>query len=642
MSKILTLILASFLCSFSIQAQTTQPTDTLELETVVVTASKIPLSLRETTKSVTILNKTDIEQSGATNIGQLLNSQPGITVNNAGGNPTAIQGLYLQGATGQYTLVLIDGIAISDPAGSGGAYDLRLLSLENVEQIEIVKGSQSTLYGTDAIAGVVNIITKKSSKNLYDAMGSIAYGSFNSFDANLGVNGTVDEKISYAISYTHNSSNGISEAEEPNDTVSFDKDGFNKDALFIKLGISPIEGLEIRPFLNFSSMDGDFDGGSFTDASSTYELNSINPGAQFSYTNGILSINGGYHYMNTKQDFAYDFGPFNLEGRLHNSDIFGTISVTENFTVLGGLNYQKSILPESTNGTEESAMIASPYGTFYIKDFNGLNAEIGTRLNLHSEYGANATFSIASSLNVGENSKLLASVGTGFKAPTLTELYSAGSYGGNPELDPQRSFSAEGGFELRLLDNTFFMNTNGFYRSIEDVIIFQYDPDSFNTDFFFYEAGSYFNINEQIFYGFEIASRYFISSFGELKANYTFMEGTTDGEDILGNTVDNSTLIRRPKHQFGFGITINSIENLFVTYSMDFVGERPDTDFSTENTTMLDSYTLANIHTEYRLLENNVSVFGSINNLFDTNYIETYGYSTLGINAKLGVRLNLN
>src|SRR5690606_20294768 len=101
--------------------------------------------------------------------------------------PSSNKSLFMQGASGGYTLVLIDGIAISDPSDSGGAYDLRMLPLNNVERIEVIKGSQSTLYGTDAIAGVVNIITKKGGEKPFSASGTASYGSYNSFDGSLGV-----------------------------------------------------------------------------------------------------------------------------------------------------------------------------------------------------------------------------------------------------------------------------------------------------------------------------------------------------------------------------------------------------------------------------------------------------------------------
>ncbi|RNC79505.1 MAG: TonB-dependent receptor [Balneola sp.] len=633
MSKIITLLTIGVLLSTPLKAQK-QVADALDLNRIVVTASKIPQLARETTKSVTIISRTEIERFQGADLAQLLHQQSGIVVNGAGSNPTAAKGVYLQGATGQYTLILIDGVPVNDPSGSGGAYDPRLFPLGNIEQIEIVKGSQSTLYGTDAIAGVINIITKKESLETVNLSAGLSYGTYNSFNSDIALRGSLNEMLGYSVSYTHASSDGTSEAEEPEGATGFDDDGFSQDAISTRLIVNPLEGLSIQPFLNYSFYDGEYDAAAFTDApDNTFELKSFVPGVQFGYSLDRVRVNGSYQYTRTQREFISGFDPFNTEGRFHDVDVYSSGTISDQFSVLGGFNYQNNQLPASTNGVEESADIISPYLTFYANNINGFSAEIGYRLNSHTEYGNNSTFSFSPSFQATEEIKILASVSSGFKAPTLTELFSPGNYGGNPDLDPQKSFSLEGGIETRALDNTVLVKVQGFRRSIDDVIVFQ-----FASDFL---SGSYFNLNEQNFWGIEIDAEAIVSDGISLSTGYQYLKGETINDDGNGNTSKTKSLIRRPEHRFNMQVSVQPIDDLTINALVDVVGERPDTDFSTGNEVTLDAYVLANLQVSYAILPNQLTIVGDLNNIFDTEYNETYGFATWGRNAKIGLRFKL-
>lgn len=613
-------LIGVFLCTSLAQAQnSTQVADTLELDPITVTASKIPLTARETTKPVLVITRAEIERSAGRDIAQVLNAQSGLVINNAYGNPSSNKGVFLQGASAQYTLILVDGIAINDPSGSGGAYDIRLLPLSNVERIEIVKGSQSTLYGTDAIAGVINIITKKGSSNPFNINGSASYGAFNSFQGALGVSGAVDENFGYSVQYSRESTDGINEATDRNNAGGFDEDGFSQDALLVKFNIKSANGLTVSPFLNYTFYDGEFDAGAFTDGNNTFELTTLNPGAQFTYQSGLLRVNGGYQYTRTERTFVSPGSTFNAEGQFHNADVYGTYVLEGGLQLLGGLNYQSNVLPNA--GNQVSSQIFSPYATLFIRNENGFNAELGARLNSHTEYGTNFVFSVSPSFNVNEQVKLLASVSTGFKAPTVNELF--GPFGANLDLDPQRSFSIDAGVELTLIENALSADVHYFNRSIDDVITFLF-------------PGGFVNLNEQNDYGFEVNTRWVINPSVTARAYYNFLEGET-----VTPTRTVTTLIRRPKHQVGLGLDVIPVENLFVSVTGTITGERPDTDFSTGNTVILDDFTLFNFYAEYKIMDGQITIFGDVKNAFDTDYTEAFGFNTIGVAAKGGIRFNI-
>src|SRR6476661_10811294 len=207
------------------------------LNEVVVTATKSPKKLSETGKVVSIITKEQIEKSGGKDFAQLLNEQAGITVNGAVSNPGKDKLLFLRGATDKYTLILLDGIPLNEPAGVGGSFDLRLLSLDNIERIEILKGSQSTLYGSNAVAGVVNIISKKPETKKPQLNGLLTYGSYNSLKGNANVSQKT-KVLEYDLNYTYYNTDGISEAKDTTGKAGFDKDGFTQHAVQAIVGLN--------------------------------------------------------------------------------------------------------------------------------------------------------------------------------------------------------------------------------------------------------------------------------------------------------------------------------------------------------------------------------------------------------------------
>ncbi len=632
MSKIYLTLLGAFLCASLANAQTTELTasDSLRLDQIVITASKIPLTQRETTKPVLVINRQEIEQNGSRNLGQLLNQQSGIRVNDSFGSPANPQILYMQGASAQYTLILIDGLAVNDPSGEGGTFDLRLLPLNNIERIEILKGSHSTLYGTDAIAGVINIITKEGSESAFAGNGQISYGSFYTFQGSAGINGSLNKRIGYAFNYKQESSDGFSAAADPGSTGTFGDDGLNSSSFYGKIELEPINDFTISPFLNFNEFDGGYDGGSFQDSDNTFSLYMINPGVQLKFSGKNLNLNGGYNYTRTERSFVSQFGDDGFEGRFHNADLYGDYKLSKNLNLLAGLNYQEYLMPESGSTSDLNAQITSPYATLLLKNVNGLSAELGLRYNNHSEYGTNSTYSFSPSYNVTESVKLFGSVTTGFKAPTLSELF--GPFGANPDLNPQTSRYLNFGVETYLLQQSLKIDLMYYIREIDNLIVFTFPEGFINRD-------------RQNDNGFEISGNWLISNILRLGAYYNYVTGELTTFDASGNEIQRDNLIRRPRHSVGVNTGINISDNILVRIDGEYNSDRTDLFFNPENNftseeVTLDSYTLVNIYAEYKLLNNQLALFTEVRNLFDADFTEIYGFNTAGISVKGGLRFN--
>lgn len=597
-----------------------QVSDTLSLERIVVTASKVETTERLTTKVVDVVSFQEIQQSGANDLSQLLQLQNGLLINGANSNPGKDKAVYLRGAGTQYTVILLNGYPISDPSSEGGAFDLRLLPLSNVERIEIVKGSMSTLYGSDAIAGVINIITKKPTAEGYSVYGRVGFGSFNDQNYELGLSGTASG-IGYSISGAVRNIDGISDAEIPADGADFDDDGFRKTNLSANFDIPLSQKISILPSFNYGNFDGQYDNGAFTDGANEYTADFLNIGTRFEYSGDDLVVKGGLKFTDTEREFVDDFGSFNPEAQLLNSDVFGYYTLEGGHRMLAGLNYQK--LSYQLDATDADNNLISPYlSTTMFTDF-GLSGEVGLRFNQHSEFGSNLSYNIAPVYNVSEHIKLLVSYSTGFKSPTLNEMF--GPFGSNPDLKPQKSATFDLGGSFSFLDRALNVQVTYFNRTVDDLILYS------NITF------GYINADEQHDRGVELSIDW-LNPFFELSTFYNYLDGTR--KTPVGD-VDN--LLRRPSHSFGFNATKVIEDKLLVNVSGEFIGERSDQFFNpatfTSSEVSLDSYTLFNLRTSYQF--DQFSLYGDLKNIFDTNYNEVYGFTTPGRNFNIGLRFEI-
>ena len=199
--------------------------DTTLLNEAVITANKFPSKTSQTGKVVSIINAEQLAMAGGKDLSQVLQEQAGIFIGGSNSNPGKDKSIYLWGATPVNTLILIDGIPVYDPSGIGGNFDIRNLSIQQIERIEIVKGSQSTLYGSDAIAGVINFISKKPGAKSLSAEALASYGSFDSWKSAISLRGTKGW-INYDAGYTFYDTKGINETIDRNNAAPTDRDGY--------------------------------------------------------------------------------------------------------------------------------------------------------------------------------------------------------------------------------------------------------------------------------------------------------------------------------------------------------------------------------------------------------------------------------
>ena len=605
------------------------------LSDVVVTATKFPKNINETAKVLIVIDEEQLARSSGKDVSQLLNEQAGLIINGANSTPGKDKGVYLRGAGSGYTLILLDGIPVSDPSGVGGAFDLRLLPVSQIERIEILKGSQSTLYGTDAIAGVINIITKKKGDRPVDASATLSYGSYNTFKGSVGVSGNI-EKMTYNFGYTRFNTDGISEAFDQTASGNFDKDGYTQDAFQANIGVQATKALSIKPYFRYNNFDGKYDDGAYTDSKKDrYTSYFLNTGVSAQYQLSKGNLNLLYGYDKTDRRFDSDFGVFNYKGRFQHAEAFLNYNPGEKIQFLTGLSYQ-NIQMQDTAATEKNprVTITSPFASLFLKNLSGFSLELGGRYNVHSKFGNTLTFSFNPSYFLNQHVKFFFNASSGFKAPTLTQLF--GQYGPNPDLKPEKSQNLEGGIQYFDVRRNFDVRLTAFQRDLSDVIYYSFDPVTF--------ASKYINLNRQHDYGFETEVSLRPLKSLTIRAFYAFVDGQiTDKSGPRDTTYHN--LLRRPKHSVGinFGYQVN--EKFYISTNLKTFGSRSDlyfnsVTFATENIT-LTSYVLLDLYLEYKLDRDKIKIFVDAKNLLNQDYMEVVGYSTMKFNLMTGLTIRL-
>jgi vitamin B12 transporter len=599
-----------------------------QLNEVVITATKFPKNLSETGKVLTVIDEDQIRRSAGKDITQVLNEQVGLVVNGANSNPGKDKSVYLQGAKNDYTIILLDGVPLNDPSGvSGGAYDLRLISLDQVARIEILKGSQSTLYGSDAIAGVINIITKSEVERPVEFLGTVGYGSFNTLRGNVGVSGNA-KGITYSVAYSHSSTDGISEAKEGN-AVGFDKDGAAQNSFQTNFSFRVNAKLSIKPFIRYNQFEGKYDGGAFTDdVLNKYAGTLLNTGVHANYSLKKGSVHAQYAYDQTDRLFDGTYGKTEYTGKFHHAEIFMNYELSKQIQLLTGITRQDlKMLDETSVEKNPDVVLTSPYVSVF-GHFRNFSAELGGRYTHHTKFGEALTYSINPSYRFQNGLKLFLNLSTGFKSPSLYQLY--GQYGANPDLKPERSQSWEGGVQGIVIDNKIEWRAIVFSRSVKDVIIYTY-PTNINLD-------------QQDDKGIEIESSWQATSKLKIAAFYAFVTGEVTTKTNNQDTVFNN-LIRRPKNTIGVNVGYQFSNQLFLSLTLKTFGKRDDLYFDmntfTNKSATLSSYALLDFHADYKMKNQKIAFFVDVRNLLNQDYEEVYGYNTMGINVNGGISIRL-
>ena len=620
------------------------------LDEIIITATKSPIKQSETGKVVNIITQAQLQKSFGKSLSQALNQAPGITINGAENNLGTNQTIYTRGSSSSNTLILLDGIPLYDASGIGNEFDLNNFALDNVERIEILKGAHSTLYGSDAVAGVINIISKKGEKKPFNLKVNLSAGSYDTYKAAVSISGTNGKGQTYFVSYNKIYSKGFSSAYDSTGTKNFDKDGFNQDVFQLNYGFKPYEKTTVRLFGRYNNNRADIDAGAFADDKDyAYKNDNTMAGASFDYklNNGLVRFQYNYNRYNRNltDDSTYIGGYFNFQKGKYNSsshfaELYTSLNVSKNVELLAGVDYRNNstsqlyiYLPDyGFPALELSADSAktnqfSGYASVNVKSGEGFNIELGSRWNHHSIYGTNYTSSINPFFLLNDHYKIYAGISSGYRAPSLYQLYS--EYG-NKDLKPETTTSFEAG--VQYFSDKINARATGFIRDGKEVFLFYSDPVT--------NASNYINGDKQHDYGVETEATINFTGKFSASVNYTYVNGEISTKNNFSEK-DTSffNLYKRPKNTFNLSLNYQPTENLFVSTHLKTVSKSFEPQYMAAPFELKGYYTLG-FYGQYKY-DKKFSIFADLQNLTGQKYFETRGFNTKGFNANGGVRISL-
>lgn len=581
--------------------------DEARQDTVIVEGSRLNQTQTEIGSSVSIISADDIEKLGFDFAADAIASAPGVTVNQ-NGSLGGLATVSIRGAATAQTLVLIDGIPVNDSSTVNGGFDFARLDTENIERIEILKGPQSTLWGTDAIGGVVSIITKEAEPG----PGGSAFaeiGSFNTVRGGASI-GNANETGEFRLALTGSSSDGISKADENNGNS--EEDPYEAFTLSAKGGLN-FGDARLAADVLWSDAESEFDSfvfgqqGNVGDGEQLNQTEELSGNISFSapLLNGRLEnlLVAGYSEI-TRENFTNGAPSFDGEGDRSILRYQGTLNINDANTLAFGAERE-----ETTTQDEETSI----NGLFVLHELQAsekLTLTGGLRVDDHSSFGTETTARVAAAFNPRPQFTLRASWGQGFKAPTLLQLSGGGFTLPNPNLQPETSEAFDAGIEWRAPDGHSELGLTVFSADIRDQISFA--------------STGYFNESEVDSTGVEITGRYDLSAWLSISGYYANIDSTrTDG----------SATFRVPEHSGDVQVNIDPEGPFSGAVLVRYNGEEPNT-----NGTMLDAWTRVDVTGRYEFSEK-IEVFGRIENLFDEEYQQILGYGTPGLSGSIGIRL---
>ena len=613
--KVKILLLCVFSITYSLKSQDLNiKKDSLDLKIfylneITLIESQIPIKRRESGRSIIKIDSTELNRFRGRNISELLSTKAGIiTLGNASISGQNLR-YSIRGSQNNQVLIFIDGVRISDPSRIDNDFDINFLNINQIESIEILKGASSSLYGSSASAGVINITTKKSHENqslsieLFTGTENDAKRKLDDltyFSTNLGFNKDFSF-LKLGLNFSTLNTNGMSAISTGPEIDNFSKYNFN---LNLSNQDGPIEWFII---LNKSQIKNGYDN-SFPIEDANFIglsfLESLSSRFKYQYGKGEISLMAGL--QNTSREYRDNY-PLTFNSINKSAEILNKFKISDKIYSVQGILFQDS----GYDGVPNVSQVGLYSNLVYLSGKN-LNFSLGGRINNHQTYGKFFTYSLNPSYNIdfkeSENIKIFATLNSAFIAPSLYQLYDP--YSGNKELLPEESISKEIGIEInnqkRNLSIVFFE------REENPKIIYEYDSSTF--------TGGYINSPSDLtFRGVEID--YSKKFFNKLDFNFNYTL----------NELKDGTLQRLPKHSFNESVTYNLKKNRQLSFIYRLRGKRE----VLGGAEILNSYGLMDLR--YSLSKGKIDFNFWINNLFNKEYVEILNYSSKGRNLRFGI-----
>jgi vitamin B12 transporter len=603
-------------------------------EAVIVSATKIETPVNEIGSSVTLITDDEIERNQQRSLPDALQTVPGLNIVQTGG-PGGKTSVFMRGSNSNHTKVLIDGIDANDPS-QDGVFDFGQVLTSDLARVEVLRGPQSSLYGSDALGGVINLVTKRG-EGPPRFTGMLEGGAFDTFNQSASASGWIS-RFNYYFNVAHLLVDDT--PVTPLDLLPPGRkrinDSYENTTLSTKLGVDLTETLGLEAVARYVDSTLFFTGDDFSVSPSVPAAEQSEQHAQQLFTRGHANLtlfNGAFkntfglgytRYRTTIQapDTGFGLPPANLnQGDRLKFDWLGNITMTDQHTLLLGVEDQNDRLLDSPISVDNGNVAG--FAELQSEIVANLFAAASVRHDENERFGGKTTWRIAPAYLVPKiGTKLKASYGTGFKAPSLTQLFvdfPEFNFFANPNLKPEESEGFDVGFEQPLWDRVCFGATY-FHNEITNLIV----PNATFT--------SLENIGRATTEGVEAFASFAITDRFNLRVDYTYTDARDDTTDL--------ELLRRPKHRASLSATWRPLDRLSVSTTMIYVGSQVDGNRSFSIPRLnTDPYFVANLAAEYDARKG-VTLFARVNNLFDERYEDPTGFQRPGFGFYGGVRVN--
>jgi len=640
---------SSLLCALSVGAlfpgfAHAQTDDALKMDQVVVSSSRSALPVSQLGDAISILDAAAIETQQLSTLDEALERIPGVSITRSGGVGQNTQ-VRMRGFTTKHVLVLIDGIKVNNASASSNQFGINHLFLDNVDRVEVLRGPQSGVYGADAVAGVINVITRRP-KGPLEVRGSAMIGEDNTYELTAGAQkGTEAYGLSANISYLD--TDGISLSSRPPGNA--ERDGYKNFTAQVRGEVRPAEGAELSGWVRYTDATNEIDA-AFLPPGNPQGLPAFlfqdSPGQNesqqlFGAVKGTLDTLDG-RLLHTAQVSYVDLddlytAPRSIqasEGKTIEGNYFATFKPSERITLLAGTEYRiEEAVFEQPQGAafaliDESISNTAFYSEANVEIVNGFYLSGALRHDDNERFGGEFTYRTTAAYNLpeglffpGTETKLRASYGEGAEAPALRQLLgSSATFEGNPDLKPESTWMYDIGVDQRLASGRATWSITYFNGEATDGIFNVFNPLT--------RRSSPQNIDSPVeMSGVELEARLAPASWIDLSGGYTYLEAA-----LVSNGIQ---LFGRPKHEGNAAVTVRPRTDLSLTldgyWRSDFFSDFP-------STFEMPGYGIYNLSAVWNVTDN-LTLSARVQNLADKFYEEKLGDATYGRTAQ--VRLSV-
>lgn len=613
--------------------------DTGGTERIVVTALRTPVAATRVSSTVTVLDEPAIVALQPVAVTDALLRTPGISLSRNGGYGTTTS-LRIRGADAGQSVMVIDGMRLSDPSSTAGGYGFSNLLLDDIDRIEILRGPQSILWGSDAIGGVVNVRTRRPTKPLEGSF-AVEAGTHDTVSARAGVGGT-SEAIDWRLAASRFTTDGISARSSGTED-----DGYTRSAAsgMVTVRVAPGVSLDLRGYWSKSNNDFDGTSGDTLAYGLTKEWSGY-AGLNFALLDGKL-VNRVAFLQGETDRANYDPArkiraiSFDAHGRVRRYEYQGTYTASDAVQAVFGAEREEQRMTTASPGNNTAPYVLTPtsvdtnsvYGELRITPVTGLTVNGGARYSDQSRFGSNTVLSAGAVYTPNEGATVLrASYSEGYKAPSLYQLF---SIYGVADLSPEKAKGWEVAAEQNF-GETLHLAATWFQRDTDNLIDFAYCPTSGTQPAICYIPGTtttrfgyYANVKAAKARGLELSAS---GKLGVLFANgnYSWIEA----EDRTPGATYGRQLQRVPRHLANAEAGIELPQGLRASVAARYSGESFN---AATGTATLDDYWLLDLRAQWQVAEGLI-VQARAENVTDKHYETVSGYGTLGRTVTFGIR----